>query len=86
MQIPTNYGGPYTRSFAAVYPELARQYRVGLVEFFLAGIALDDRLFQADGIHPTAEAQPKLLENLWPVLEKELTALKAGGVRPKTAG
>ncbi|MEO8445598.1 MAG: arylesterase, partial [Gammaproteobacteria bacterium] len=74
MQIPTNYGGPYTRSFARVYPDLAKQYRTGLVEFFLAGIALDIRLFQADGIHPTAEAQSILVDNVWPVLEKELKA------------
>lgn len=85
MQIPLNYGGPYTRAFAAVYPALAREHRVGLVEFFLAGIALDEKLFQADGIHPTAEAQPILLENLWPVLEKELKALKAPAT-PKTGG
>jgi acyl-CoA thioesterase-1 len=80
MQIPTNYGGPYTRAFAAVYPELAKQYGTGLVEFFLAGVALDIRLFQADGIHPTAEAQSMLVDNVWPALEKELRAL-----RPKTA-
>lgn len=82
MQIPTNYGGPYTRSFAAVYPELAKQYRTGLVKFFLDGVALDIRLFQADGIHPTAEAQKILLDNVWPVLEKELAAIKARGPAP----
>jgi acyl-CoA thioesterase-1 len=75
MQIPTNYGGPYTRSFAAVYPELAKQYRTGLVDFILDGIALDMRLFQEDGIHPTAEAQKILVENVWPALEKELRAI-----------
>lgn len=75
MQIPTNYGGPYTRSFAAVYPELAKQYRTGLVDFFLDGVALDINLFQADGIHPTAEAQKILVENVWPVVEKELRAI-----------
>lgn len=82
MQIPTNYGGPYTRSFAAVYPELAKQYRTGLVKFFLDGVALDIRLFQADGIHPTAEAQKILLDNVWPVLERELAAIKARGPAP----
>jgi acyl-CoA thioesterase-1 len=75
MQIPTNYGGPYTRSFAAVYPELAKQHRTGLVDFILDGIALDMRLFQEDGIHPTAEAQKILVENVWPALEKELKAI-----------
>lgn len=75
MQIPTNYGGPYTRAFAAVYPELAKKYGTGLVEFFLAGVALDIRLFQADGIHPTADAQKMLVDNVWPALEKELAAV-----------
>ncbi|MEZ5564104.1 MAG: arylesterase [Gammaproteobacteria bacterium] len=69
MQIPTNYGGPYTQAFAAVYPELAREYRVGLVKFFLKDIALKRELFQADGIHPSAAAQPILLNNVWPVLQ-----------------
>ena len=85
MQIPTNYGGPYTRSFAAVYPELARQYRTGLVDFLLEGIATDMTLFQADGIHPTARAQKIVVDNVWPVLEKELKAVSRGSVRPETA-
>jgi acyl-CoA thioesterase I len=72
MQIPTNYGSSYTAAFTAVYPELAKQYRVDLVEFFLERVALDLDLIQPDGIHPTAEAQPLLLENVWPVLEKKL--------------
>jgi acyl-CoA thioesterase-1 len=69
IQIPTNYGGPYTREFAAVYPALAKSHGVGLVPFFLEGIALRDELFQSDGIHPTAEAQPILVDNVWPVLK-----------------
>jgi acyl-CoA thioesterase I len=83
MQIPTNYGGPYTQAFAAVYPDLARKYRTGLVGFFLEGIATDMRLFQADGIHPTADAQKILVDNVWPALEKELRKkdLSAGKVR-----
>ena len=76
MQIPTNYGGPYTRSFAAVYPELARKYGTGLVGFFLDGIAQDITLFQADGIHPVAAAQKTLVDNVWPPLQKELAAIK----------
>lgn len=86
IQIPTNYGGPYTRSFAAVYPELARQYRTGLVDFILAGVAEDITLFQADGIHPTAAAQPVLLDNVWPVVEKELKAISGKTVRQSSAG
>lgn len=69
MQIPTNYGATYTREFAAVYPALAREYRVELIKFFLAGIALNPELFQADGIHPTAAAQPLIVANVWPRLQ-----------------
>ena len=81
MQIPTNYGGPYTRAFAAVYPALARQYDTGLIAFFLAGIALDPTLFQADGIHPIAAAQKMLVDNVWPALKPRLVkpALKKAG-------
>ncbi len=81
IQIPTNYGGPYTRAFAAVYPELARQYRTGLVDFILDGVAQDITLFQADGIHPTAEAQAILLENVWPVVEKEVRTISGKTAR-----
>ena len=85
MQIPTNYGGPYTKAFAAVYPELASKYGTGLVGFFLDGMALDINLFQADGIHPTAEAQRILVDNVWPALETELRAQNHGGkVRGQT--
>lgn len=84
LQIPTNYGGSYTRDFAKVYVDLARRYQVGLVEFFLEGIALDEKFFQPDGIHPTAEAQPILLENLWPVLEKKLH--RPASPRPASLG
>ena len=61
-----------------MYPELARKYGTGLVGFFLDGIALDITLFQADGIHPTAEAQQILLDNVWPVLEPTLAKPATG--------
>ncbi|MET0534196.1 MAG: arylesterase [Steroidobacter sp.] len=72
MRMPPNYGAEYADSFHALYGELARKYQLPLVDFFLDGVALDDNLMQADGIHPTAEAQPKLLDNLWPALAKVL--------------
>ena len=70
MRIPPNYGPEYANSFHALYGELAEKYHVPLVGFFLDGVALDDQLMQADGIHPNAVAQPKLLDNLWPALLK----------------
>ncbi len=72
MRMPPNYGAEYANSFHALYAELAKKYDVPLVDFFLDGVALDDTLMQADGIHPNATAQPKLLDNLWPALSKVL--------------
>ncbi len=68
MRMPTNYGAEYADQFHALYGDLAKKYQLPLVAFFLDGVALDDSLMQADGIHPTAAAQPKLLDNLWPAL------------------
>ncbi|KMQ74122.1 arylesterase [Marinobacter subterrani] len=68
MQIPPNYGQRYTEMFAEIYPKLSDRYDVALVPFFLAGIYNQDGLMQDDGIHPTEQAQPKLLENVWPVI------------------
>ena len=72
MRMPPNYGTEYADSFHALYGEMARKHQLPLVDFFLEGVALDDNLMQADGIHPTADAQPKLLDNLWPALAKVL--------------
>jgi acyl-CoA thioesterase-1 len=72
MRMPPNYGAEYANSFHALYGELAKKYDVPLVNFFLQGVAHDDSLMQADGIHPNATAQPKLLDNLWPALNKVL--------------
>jgi acyl-CoA thioesterase-1 len=76
MRMPTNYGAPYVSGFHAIYPKLARRYAVPLVPFLLEGVALDGRLMQADGIHPTAPAQRRLLDNVWPVLRPLLGAPK----------
>lgn len=68
IQIPSNYGPLYRRRFEAVYTELSERFHVPLVPFLLAGIALNPELMQNDGIHPTAQAQPRIIENLWPFL------------------
>ena len=72
MRMPPNYGAAYADGFHALYGELAKRYETPLLGFFLDGVALDDKLMQADGIHPTAAAQPRLLDNLWPVLSQVL--------------
>ncbi|MBS1137680.1 MAG: arylesterase [Proteobacteria bacterium] len=69
MEMPPNYGPDYTRKFRAVYGELARDSKVALVPFLLDGFAEKRELFQADGIHPTAAAQPLIVDNVWPTLK-----------------
>lgn len=76
MQIPPNYGVRYTNRFRDTYTELADQYDLPLVEFLLADVALKSELMQKDGIHPTAEAQEKMLDNVWPVLQPMLEQLQ----------
>ena len=68
MQIPPNYGPAYTDAFRRMYAEVAAATGAGLVPFLLEGVATDRELMQRDGIHPTAGAQPRLLDNVWPVL------------------
>lgn len=68
VRLPPNYGPLYIDAFAAVFREVARTRGVPLVPRFLDGVGGDDGLMQEDGIHPTAEAQPRLLENVWPAL------------------
>lgn len=72
MRLPPNYGKRYTEGFAGVYEQLAATHRVPLLPFFLEGVGGVPGLMQADGIHPTADAQPRLLDNLWPLLEARL--------------
>jgi acyl-CoA thioesterase-1 len=65
MKLPPNYGPQYTRDFEAVFVALARQYRTALVPFALDGTAGKRELFLDDNLHPAAQAQPIILENVW---------------------
>lgn len=69
MRMPTNYGPAYADGFHALYGELAKKHDVPHLDFFLDKVALDPELMQPDGIHPTTQAQPILLDNMWPVLK-----------------
>ena len=69
MKIPPNYGERYTTAFAAVYPKVAQETNASLVPFMLEGVGGVASMTQADGLHPNADAQPSLLENVWPVLK-----------------
>jgi acyl-CoA thioesterase-1 len=68
MRIPPNYGRDYAERFFASYAELARGTKSALAPFLLEGIAEDLGMFQADRIHPSEKAQPRLLDNVWPHL------------------
>jgi acyl-CoA thioesterase-1 len=68
MLMPPNYGERYTSAFHAMYGELAQRHHVALVPFLMAGVALQPALIQADGLHPNEQAQPQLLNNVWPWL------------------
>ena len=67
MQLPPNYGVNYIQQFKEVYPKLAKKYRTGLVPFMLEGIESEE--FQADNLHPVAEAQPKILQTVFQKLK-----------------
>lgn len=72
IQLPPNYGTTFTEKFAVTYTDLAKQYTIPLLPFLLDGVAENWDLMQADGLHPTAAAQPQILENVWEVLEAAL--------------
>ncbi|MCC7040173.1 MAG: arylesterase [Burkholderiales bacterium] len=68
MDVPPNYGAAYVREFREMYRSVASARKVPLVPAFFAGFGDDLTLFQPDRIHPTAQAQPRLLANVWPTL------------------
>lgn len=69
MQIPPNYGARYSALFFESFEKVSKQQDVPLVPFFLEGIGTNPELMQADGIHPVAEAQSLMLENVWPSIQ-----------------
>jgi acyl-CoA thioesterase-1 len=68
MRLPPNYGPTYVREFEALFAGIAKARKVPLVPFFFEGFGERNDLFQPDRIHPTAAAQPLLLDNVWPTL------------------
>mgnify|MGYP000324253031 FL=1 len=72
MKIPPNYGKRYTEAFEQNYTQLAKQNAVSLVPFLLNSVAGVPALMQSDGIHPTADAQPLIVQNVLPALREML--------------
>jgi len=73
MRLPPNYGPAYNERFQSIYRRLAEHDNVTLGQFILKGIADNPRLMQDDGIHPRAEAQVLMLDNIWPQLKPMLS-------------
>ncbi len=78
MRMPPNYGPRYTSAFYDMYSTLASTDHLALVPFLMAGVALHPTLIQSDGLHPNEQAQPLLLDNVWPELQGLL-----GPARPR---
>ena len=72
VKIPPNYGLKYSQQFNDNYQQLAKKHAIKLVPFFLDGVAGNPKLIQSDGLHPLATAQPKILDNVWPILANML--------------
>jgi len=69
MRMPPNYGPDYTQKFQQSFADIAKSRQVALVPFMMDGFADRRDFFQVDGIHPTARAQPMILDTLWPALK-----------------
>jgi acyl-CoA thioesterase-1 len=74
MQIPTNYGARYTKAFNQIFHDLAKEFSLPLIPFFLQDIALNKELMMNDGIHPTKEAQPLIVDYMSPKLLQAISA------------
>ncbi len=72
MMLPPNFGRSYTQKFLQIYQDLAAESSLPLVPFFLAGVVNRPEWMQKDSLHPRAEAQPRMLENVWVVLQPML--------------
>lgn len=72
IQLPENLGPAYRTRFAAIFPRLAREFRVPLLPFLLEGVALDPKLNQPDRIHPNAEGHRRVADHVWPALDPVL--------------
>ena len=73
MEIPPNMGEDYTSEFRSIFPDLAKKNKLELVPFLLQNVGGVKELNQADGIHPTAEGQKILANNVWKVLKPVIT-------------
>jgi acyl-CoA thioesterase-1 len=78
MEAPPNFGVAYTRSFRAIYPEVARKENVTLLPFLLGGVAGFPRLNQPDGVHPNLSGERIVADNIWKALKPVVAKLDRG--------
>jgi acyl-CoA thioesterase-1 len=78
MEAPPNYGVTYTRSFRAIYPEVASKESIPLLPFLLSGVAGIPRLNQADGVHPNLTGERIVADNVWKGLKPIVAQLDRG--------
>ena len=83
IEIPPNYGPRYNQQFRQTYTTLAKEYTVNLVPFLLKSVATNPAYMQADGIHPKANAQGMILDNIWPFLTPLLLQPSSEGKTPE---
>jgi acyl-CoA thioesterase-1 len=81
MRLPPNYGAGYVQRFEKVFSTVAKKYNVAFVPFLLDGFAERFELFQPDGIHPTREAQPLIVETVWKALAPLVTQPRSAAGR-----
>ncbi|MEO8910938.1 MAG: arylesterase [Gemmatimonadaceae bacterium] len=75
MEAPPNFGTPYTRSFHAIYPEVAKKENIPLAPFFLNGVAGISRYNQADGVHPNVAGEQLVADNVWKAVKPMVAQL-----------
>ena len=85
IRIPLNYGFVYTQKFEKVYVDISESNKLPFLPFLLEGVALDFDLMQSDGLHPTAEAQPKVFEHVMTMLAPVISTLLGKKEETKSA-
>jgi acyl-CoA thioesterase-1 len=73
IKLPPNYGPTYTKAFYEIYTQLQEKHHIPLVPFLLENVVYSPKLMFEDHIHPTSQAQPILLDNVWPYLNPLLS-------------
>ena len=76
MLAPPNWGRDYQEKFDGIYRRMAEKHQIPLYPFFLDGVAMDPKLNQLDGIHPSAAGVDVIVERILPSVE---AFLKSGG-------